>query len=218
MAAGRAGGAAGRAHRRAGQRHRGGGVRRCRQAGGRADSAASGAPPGHAGAGRPGDPAGGRPAGRGPARPGRNPAGGGAGMSWLWYAVRGYLPRLIAAGLLAAAAELAALGLLATATWLLVSAAGQPPLAALTVAIVSVRALAIGRGPLRYAERLTGHDAVLRILAVVRQRLFAALAAASSARMTGPAAAGLAGEGLARSARSTGRASGGDLLSRMVSD
>ena len=83
-------------------------------------------------------------------------------------------PRLIVAGLLAAAADLAALGLLATATWLLVSAAGQPPLAALTVAIVSVRALAIGRGTLRYAERLTGHDAVLRILAAVRQRLFAA--------------------------------------------
>jgi len=133
-------------------------------------------------------------------------------MSWLWPAVRGYLPRLVAAGLLAAAADLAALGLLATATWLLVSAAGQPPLAALTVAIVAVRALAIGRGTLRYAERLTGHDAVLRILAVVRQRLFAALAAAADR-----SAAGLAGEDRAGAARSLSPASG-DLLSRMVSD
>lgn len=137
---------------------------------------------------------------------------GGTGMSWLWPAVRGYLPRLVAAGLLAAAADLAALGLLATATWLLVSAAGQPPLAALTVAIVAVRALAIGRGTLRYAERLTGHDAVLRILAVVRQRLFAALAAAADR-----SAAGLAGEDRAGAARSLSPASG-DLLSRMVSD
>lgn len=118
-------------------------------------------------------------------------------MSWLWRAARGHLTRLIVAGVLAAAAELAGLGLLATATWLLVSAAGQPPLAALTVAIVSVRALAIGRGTLRYAERLTGHDAVLRILADVRERLYTALVARR------PDAAG------PRSA---------DLLSRMVSD
>lgn len=143
---------------------------------------------------------------------------GGTGMSWLWPAVRGYLPRLVAAGLLAAAADLAALGLLATATWLLVSAAGQPPLAALTVAIVAVRALAIGRGTLRYAERLTGHDAVLRILAVVRQRLFAALAAAGDRSAAGlRAGTGLAGEDRTGAARSPGPASG-DLLSRMVSD
>ncbi|HEY8474231.1 MAG TPA: thiol reductant ABC exporter subunit CydC [Natronosporangium sp.] len=109
---------------------------------------------------------------------------------------RPYLLRLVGAGLLAAAAELTGLGLLATASWLLVSAAGQPPLAALTVAIVSVRAFAIGRGSLRYAERLTGHDAVLRILAAVRERLYAGLVA-------GRRAAG-------------GR--DGDLLSRMVSD
>src|SRR5690606_17453532 len=190
-----------------------------RPAGGRPDGAAGGAPPGHAGAGRPGDPAGRRPVGGRPARPRLGPRVGGAGMrvggtgmSWLWPAVRGYLPRLVAAGLLAAAADLAALGLLATATWLLVSAAGQPPLAALTVAIVAVRALAIGRGTLRYAERLTGHDAVLRILAVVRQRLFAALAAAADR-----SAAGLAGEDRAGAARSLSPASG-DLLSRMVSD
>jgi ATP-binding cassette, subfamily C, bacterial CydC len=108
-------------------------------------------------------------------------------------ATRPYLPRLIGAALLAMAAEAAALALMATATWLLVTAAGQPPLAALTVAIVSVRALAIGRGVFRYAERLTGHDAVLRVLAEVRARVFAALAPGGPARA-------------------------GDLLSRIVSD
>ncbi len=116
-------------------------------------------------------------------------------MRTLYAVVRPYLVRLVAAGLVAAAADAAGLALLATATWLLVSAAFQPPLAALTVAIVSVRALAIGRGTLRYTERLAGHDAVLRVLSEVRARLFAALAA-----------------------RRRPEARSGDLLSRVVSD
>lgn len=90
---------------------------------------------------------------------------------------RPYLNRLLGAGLLAAATEFAALALMSTATWLLMSAAGRPPLDRLTVAIVAVRALAIGRGVLRYTERLAGHDAVLRLVTDVRTRVFAALAA-----------------------------------------
>ncbi|SDY01975.1 ATP-binding cassette, subfamily C, CydC [Micromonospora pattaloongensis] len=89
---------------------------------------------------------------------------------------RPYLRRLVGAGLLAAGTELAGLALMATATWLLVTAAGRPPLDALTVAIVGVRALAISRGVLRYTERLAGHDAVLRIITDVRARVFATLA------------------------------------------
>jgi ATP-binding cassette subfamily C protein CydC len=90
---------------------------------------------------------------------------------------RPHLPRLVGAGLLAAATDLAGLGLMATATWLLITAAGRPPLDALTVAIVAVRGLAIARGVLRYSERLAGHDAVLRIVTDVRARIFATLAA-----------------------------------------
>jgi ATP-binding cassette, subfamily C, bacterial CydC len=89
---------------------------------------------------------------------------------------RPHLPRLVGAGLLAAATDLAGLGLMATATWLLITAAGRPPLDALTVAIVAVRGLAIARGVLRYGERLAGHDAVLRIVTDVRARIFATLA------------------------------------------
>jgi ATP-binding cassette subfamily C protein CydC len=100
---------------------------------------------------------------------------------------RSYLGRLIGAGLLAAGTEVAGVALMATATWLLMTAAGQPPLSALTVAIVSVRALAIGRGVLRYTERLTGHDAVLRILTGVRARVFAALATRRDAGRSGDA-------------------------------
>ncbi|WP_422753418.1 thiol reductant ABC exporter subunit CydC [Micromonospora sp. WMMD708] len=109
---------------------------------------------------------------------------------------RPYLGRLVGAGLLASATELAGLALMATATWLLMSAAGQPPLDRLTVAIVAVRALAVSRGVLRYTERLAGHDAVLRMITDVRARVFASLAARS-----GPA----------------GQRSG-DALSRLVSD
>ncbi|QOC93714.1 thiol reductant ABC exporter subunit CydC [Micromonospora craniellae] len=90
---------------------------------------------------------------------------------------RPYLRRLVGAGLLAAATEFAALALMATATWLLMAAAGQPPLDRLTVAIVAVRALAVSRGVLRYTERLAGHDAVLRLVTDVRARVFGTLAA-----------------------------------------
>jgi ATP-binding cassette subfamily C protein CydC len=106
------------------------------------------------------------------------------------------LPRLVGAGLLAAATDAAGLALMATATWLLVTAAGRPPLDALTVAIVAVRALAIGRGVFRYAERLAGHDATLRVVAEVRARIFATLAARPRAASD----------------------RGGDTLSRLVSD
>jgi len=102
--------------------------------------------------------------------------------------------RLIGAGLLAVATEAAGIGLIGTATWLIVRAAEQPPLAALSVAIVAVRALALAKGSLRYLERLAGHDAVLRVLVDLRARVFAAI---------------VAGRTSARSA---------DLLSRVVSD
>lgn len=83
--------------------------------------------------------------------------------------------RLGLAALAGAVTEVAGVGLTATAVWLICRAAQQPPLAALAVAIVLVRALAIGRGGARYVERLIGHDMVLRVLADLRGRLFDAL-------------------------------------------
>lgn len=100
---------------------------------------------------------------------------------------RPYLGRLLGAGLLAAATEFAGLALMATATWLLMSAAGRPPLDRLTVAIVAVRALAVSRGVFRYTERLAGHDAVLRMITDVRTRVFATLTARRAAPRTGDA-------------------------------
>lgn len=112
--------------------------------------------------------------------------------------VRGQLPRLGLAAIVAAAAELSGIGLIATATWLLARAAESPPLTALTVAIVSVRALALSRGVMRYVDRLVGHDAVLRALSRLRVTVFKAL------------------EPLAPMGSRLFR--GGDLLTRFVSD
>ncbi|ADG87464.1 thiol reductant ABC exporter subunit CydC [Thermobispora bispora] len=86
--------------------------------------------------------------------------------------------RLLGAAAAGAAAELAGLGLIATAAWLITRAAEQPPLAALGVAIAAVRAFATSKGVFRYAERLAGHDVALRALATARERLYHALAPA----------------------------------------
>jgi ATP-binding cassette subfamily C protein CydC len=83
--------------------------------------------------------------------------------------------RLVLAAVAATLAELSGAALMATAVWLVVRAADHPPMAALTVAIVAVRALALSRGALRYAERLAGHDAVLRHLSDLRGRVYESL-------------------------------------------
>lgn len=109
-------------------------------------------------------------------------------------------PRLRLA--LAAAAGVVAAGsagaLLATASWLIATAAEQPPVLTLMVAIVGVRAFGLGRGVFRYVERLLAHDAAFRKQAELRVTAFQ--------RLERLAPAGLAAY------RS------GDLLSRLVSD
>jgi thiol reductant ABC exporter CydC subunit len=62
----------------------------------------------------------------------------------------------------------AGVGLLATSAYLVSQAALRPPILSLMVAIVCVRAFAIARPLLRYAERLVSHDAGLRLLADLR--------------------------------------------------
>ncbi|MFI0356310.1 thiol reductant ABC exporter subunit CydC, partial [Actinomadura sp. 9N407] len=104
-------------------------------------------------------------------------------MSGMWGAVRPYGVRLAAAGLAGIAAELCGLGLIAAAAWLIARAAQQPPVAALSLAIVAVRACAVGKGGLRYLERLAGHDVALRALAELRGRVFDALARTPAGRL-----------------------------------
>lgn len=108
--------------------------------------------------------------------------------------VRRALPGLLA-GL---ASAVGAVALLATSAWLITRASEQPPILFLGMAIVGVRAFALGRAAFRYLERLTSHDAAFRALATLRVGVFE--------RILPFAPAGL---------RDTRR---GDLLTRLVGD
>lgn len=98
--------------------------------------------------------------------------------------------------LLGAAATGSGVALLGVAAWLLAVAADHPPITALSVAVVTTRALGVSKGVSRYLERLVTHDAAFRTLAEVRVRVYERLAA------TEP----------------FGRFRTGDLVSRLVND
>lgn len=91
-----------------------------------------------------------------------------------------------------------AVALLAVSGWLLARASQHPAIVYLTVAIVAVRVLVLGRGIFRYVERLASHDVAFRILADVRVAMWRRLESLAPAGMP-----------VFRS---------GDLLARLVSD
>ena len=74
----------------------------------------------------------------------------------------------------------------------------HPSILAISVAVVAVRGLSIGRGVFRYAERLASHDVAFRILADIRVTIYRRL------------------ERLAPAGLATFRS--GDLLARLISD
>ncbi|TFV52291.1 ATP-binding cassette domain-containing protein, partial [Geodermatophilus sp. DF01-2] len=84
------------------------------------------------------------------------------GLRW----PRRALARAVAAGTASAGAGVA---LTAVSGWLIVRAAEMPPVLTLLVAIVGVRAFGLGRAGLRWVERMTAHDAALRLAADLRQ-------------------------------------------------
>ncbi|WP_236790193.1 thiol reductant ABC exporter subunit CydD [Amycolatopsis sp. GM8] len=83
--------------------------------------------------------------------------------------------RFLGGAVLGALALVAGLALTATSGWLIAKAAQQPPILTLTVAVVGVRAFGLGRAGLRYAERLTTHDAAFRIAGRLRVDLWKTL-------------------------------------------
>lgn len=91
-----------------------------------------------------------------------------------------------------------AVALLASSAWLIARAAEQPALMYISLAVVGVRAFALGRAFFRYLERLAGHDAAFRQLPEVRTELYRRLVP-------------LAPDGLGGTRR-------GDLLSRLAND
>jgi ATP-binding cassette subfamily C protein CydCD len=121
-----------------------------------------------------------------------------APLRWTLSSAAPQRARLALALLLGSGALGCGVALTATSAWLISAAALQPPVLSLMVAIVAVRAFGLGKGVLRYAERLVSHDAALRCLCELRLRLWDALV------RLGPAA--------------TARIRRGDLLSRLVGD
>jgi ATP-binding cassette, subfamily C, bacterial CydC len=109
--------------------------------------------------------------------------------------LRGRLVLAVAAG---AAATGCGVGLLAVSGFLLARASQHPGILAISVAVVAVRALSVGRGVSRYLERLASHDVAFRVLAQVRVAIWRRLEALAPA-----------GVALFRS---------GDLLARLISD
>lgn len=106
-------------------------------------------------------------------------------LCWLLPIARPELRRLLLAAFLGALAMVCSIGLMATSGWLISRAAEHPPVLYLTVAIVAVRAFGIGRGVVRYAERLVGHDAAFRILARTRVQAWIDLDRAAPAGLGG---------------------------------
>ncbi|GAB2584465.1 hypothetical protein Aab01nite_54130 [Paractinoplanes abujensis] len=116
-------------------------------------------------------------------------------MSWMRLLRTAAAPAtggLVLAALAGAGAAGAAVGLMAVSAWLISRAALHPPVLHLMVAIVAVRAFGLSRGVLRYAERLAGHDAALRVLGRLRARVFTHLAELAPAGLTGYRRADLA--------------------------
>lgn len=112
-------------------------------------------------------------------------------LRWLATVARPELRRLSAAALLGVLAMACSIGLMATSAWLISRAAQHPPVLYLTVAIVAVRAFGIGRGVLRYAERLVGHDAAFRVLGRTRVQAWIDLDRAAPAGLGGSRAGDL---------------------------
>lgn len=112
--------------------------------------------------------------------------------------VKPYWKRVLLSVLLGTLTIASSLGLLGTSAWLIATAALQPPLARLNVAIVGVRFFGIARGVLRYFERLISHDVTFRVLTHIRVWFYKTLEPLAPARLM------------------TYRA--GDLLSSLISD
>ena len=93
--------------------------------------------------------------------------------------------RLALAGLLGLASAAATIGLLAGSGYVVGRAALHPGLNSLVGILAAVEVLAFLRGPLRYAERLVGHDAALRALGTWRVWLYDRLAARVPAALAG---------------------------------
>ena len=91
--------------------------------------------------------------------------------------VRPWRWRWMLSAALGALALGSSVALMATAGWLIATASTHPPVLTLLVAVVAVRTFGIGRGVLRYVERLVSHDVALRVIGAIRSALITSLTA-----------------------------------------
>jgi ATP-binding cassette subfamily C protein CydCD len=109
----------------------------------------------------------------------------GSDLAWFRRMARPVRSRLLLSRALGVATELCTIGLAATAAWLIVRASQRPSFADLAVAAVAVRAFGLGKGILRYGERMVSHDAVFRLLADVRGEVVGRLGQVAPAGVPG---------------------------------
>jgi ATP-binding cassette subfamily C protein CydC len=92
---------------------------------------------------------------------------------------------MLLAALLGVATIASSIGLMATAAWIIASAALHPPIATLDVAIVGVRFFGIARGVFRYLERYVSHQTTFRLLARLRVWFYEGVEPLAPARLMG---------------------------------
>lgn len=92
---------------------------------------------------------------------------------------------LACAVVLGVAGFLAAIGITVLATSALLDLEGQACWVAASVATVAAVVCGIARGPLRYAEQLCNHYLAFRVLALVRDKVFAAMRRLAPAKLEG---------------------------------
>ena len=92
---------------------------------------------------------------------------------------------LACAVVLGVAGFLAAIGITVLATSALLDLEGQAHWIAAGVAAVAAVACGVARGPLRYAEQLCNHYLAFRVLALVRDKVFAAMRRLAPAKLEG---------------------------------
>lgn len=98
--------------------------------------------------------------------------------------LRYFLAEILLSITLGIAAIAAGIGLLGTSAYIIASAALQPSIATLQVAIVGVRFFGITRGVFRYFERLVSHSVNLRLVARLREVFFRRIEPGAPANLT----------------------------------
>ena len=98
---------------------------------------------------------------------------------------RPLVPVMVLAIVLGVAGFAAAIFLTVFAVYGLLDAAGMPHGLGFAAALIGVGVCGVARGPLRYGEQLANHYLAFRILALVRDRVFAALRRLAPAKLEG---------------------------------